>query len=408
MNSYKYINIIKKTIIVLFVLLLVVCFSLGKSYSNFVYKTDDYRAVEMIVGKLNYNIKINDEMKDSIVVNPGNSVLNIEIESNNEIDSYYKLLLKKTDDVDVYYMDNEPYGRINKNEKKNYKLLVINKSEQDKNISFVISSGYVNNTIDDVLIVDGYSLIDNKLLIGSSVLYETSGSYQFNDTVMNPINDDWKLLKVYDDGSFKIVSNNYLNENICFNGSEGYNNIVNELNKIVTSLYSDDNVITINNISLEDIEEFTNYKINSLTNLKRVNNNIYIPSLLRYEKNVFIDEVNTNGILKSNEEYDGVLNNSFEIVDSLITGEYTVSELSVDSFINEKYYELLFKDKNNYLLNRYVDNDGETVNYGILNMNNNSISKLKLYDSKNISYEICSSIRPVIKLSNKYILNIKK
>ena len=48
-----------KRFVVLFILLAVVCFSLGASYSNFIYTSSNHRAVEMHMNKLSYNIKVN-------------------------------------------------------------------------------------------------------------------------------------------------------------------------------------------------------------------------------------------------------------------------------------------------------------------------------------------------------------
>ena len=77
----RYIKFFKKELIVLLLLLIVVFISFGITYANFIYNSEDKRAVEMFAGSLNYNLKINDVYQSNIEVPKGSSIINLEIES---------------------------------------------------------------------------------------------------------------------------------------------------------------------------------------------------------------------------------------------------------------------------------------------------------------------------------------
>ena len=64
----RYIKFFKKELVFLLILLLVVCFSFGVSYSNFVYNSDKHRAVEMYTSSLKYEVTINNTFSYFVII----------------------------------------------------------------------------------------------------------------------------------------------------------------------------------------------------------------------------------------------------------------------------------------------------------------------------------------------------
>ena len=79
MKERRYIKVIRNRIILLTAFLILVCISFSTSYSNFIYKSSNHRAVEMYVNKLDYELKINDSYTDNISIKPGNTIINVNI-----------------------------------------------------------------------------------------------------------------------------------------------------------------------------------------------------------------------------------------------------------------------------------------------------------------------------------------
>ena len=192
----KYINIIKWSFVFLTVLLIVVCFLLGSSYSNFVYNSNNHRAVEMIVSKLDYKVKVNNEEVSTINLKPGVNLLNIEIESLNEVDTYFKFLVE--DDISIFYLDDFLEGMISSNEKKQYRVVALNDSNENKQMKFYVASGYINNKLNDIIIPNNYKEI--------SIKFNILSNFKFNDN-----NDfSWKLLNI-DENYIELISNESIN-----------------------------------------------------------------------------------------------------------------------------------------------------------------------------------------------------
>ncbi|MBR4693741.1 MAG: hypothetical protein IKP07_02915, partial [Bacilli bacterium] len=180
----KYISFFKKELIFLLVLLIVVCISFGITYANFVYNSEDKRAVEMFAGALSYNLKINGTYQNNIDLVPGSSIIDLEIESTNEISSYYKLLINKK--ITVYSIDGITKGVIGSNDKVNIRLYIVNPSNDNINISFIVSMGYLTNTLEDVKVNDGYYEIGK---MKEEITYS---------------NKKWNILRINDDASIDI------------------------------------------------------------------------------------------------------------------------------------------------------------------------------------------------------------
>ena len=419
----RYIKFFKKNVVVLVILLIVVCFSFGISYSNFIYNSNNHRAVEMYVNKLKYNIKINNILTNKIDIPSGNSVVNIEIESLNNVDTYFKLLTLKRDNLDIYYLEQKPNDKINSNNKNIVKLFISNKTDNNVSCEFLVSGGYINNSVDDIQIPNNYQEIINKINVGDNFEYKIDDktynlNYDFLDNIeLRTINNGFRILNVNDDGSIDLISNESVSINsLKFKGAKSYNNIIYILNTILNELYSSKYTVNVRNISLNDINKNmkSNLEIYS-NNIKTYTNqnNIYIPSLYENEIDSIIDNQHLNGKIDKSEN-NSFIDSTYKIVNSITLKEMNkLNNIVEDNFKSLVYYEL-FIEKNNkyynpyYISTRYSDTLEDNVLFGIFSIRNNELYKSNLYDSNNNEYESSLFARPIIRISNKVNLYLEQ
>ena len=419
----RYIKFFKKNVVVLVILLIVVCFSFGISYSNFVYNSNNHRAVEMHINKLKYNIKINNTLTNKIDIPSGNSVVNIEIESLNNVDTYFKLLTLKSDYLDIYYLDQKPNDKINSNNKNVVKLFVSNKTNNNVSCEFLVSGGYINNSIDDILIPNNYQEIINKISVGDNFEYKIDDktynlNYDFLDNIeLHTINNGFRILNVNDDGSIDLISNESVSINsLKFKGAKSYNNIIYILNTILNELYSSKYSVNVRNININDINKYmkSNLEIYS-NNIKTYTNqnNIYIPSLYENEIGSIINNQHLNGKIDKSEN-NSFIDSNYKIANTITLKEMNkLNNIVEDNFKSSIYYEL-FIEKNNkyynpyYISTRYSDTSEDNILFGIFGIKNNELYKSNLYDSNNNEYESSLFVRPIIRISNKVNLYIDK
>ena len=271
MKNRKYIKIIRNRIIMLTAFLILVCISFSTSYSNFIYKSSNHRAVEMMVNKLDYEFKINNVYTNEISIKPGNIVVETEVMSLNEVETKYKITYKNDSNIHVFYLDDNPSGSIQPNETKKYKLFISNTSDKLIKMKFDVASGYANNSVDDVIIIDGYKEIKDSFTIGMKVDYtpaNTNDHYDLDKDLTGYVKNqtvykktlDWELLSVNENGTISIISTSPVtidnkNNLLYLSGSAGYNNGVYLLNDICDKLYGSYNA-SARNLNIGDIEKY--------------------------------------------------------------------------------------------------------------------------------------------------------
>ena len=147
------------------ILLLSLCPLLGLTYSSFIFSSDNYRASEMYIGSLMYGIKINDESVSKITVEPGETEVNIEITSLNAVSSFYKLIYKTNENILVEYNEDNDLPSGNISNKRNITIKITNSSSSNIEVEFDIASGYITNTIENVIIPQGYTEVTGTYLV---------------------------------------------------------------------------------------------------------------------------------------------------------------------------------------------------------------------------------------------------
>ena len=289
----KYIKFFKKELVFLLVLLIVVCISFGITYANFIYNSEGKRAVEMFAGALSYNIKINGEYKNNIDLIPGSQIVNIDIESTNEISSYYKLLTNNN--ITIYSIEGSTNGIIGATDTNNIKLYIVNNTNDIVNISFVVSMGYLTNTLDDVKVTEGYYEIET---IKEEITYD---------------NKKWSIIRVNDDASIDLISKDVYN--VTLSGYDSYNNLKNLL---------DSKCINSRSVDIDDIEDLTINPDNDYTTIDRLT---YYPNSLKNDVNVIINN-------STNES------NGYSYTNSLVLRNKHVSSSFNSKLFNNKKYLL--------------------------------------------------------------------
>ena len=403
--------------IFLAIILVIVCFSFGKTYSKFIYTSSSNRVAEIFVNKLNYKFTINNKETNEIAIPSGNSVLNISMTSLNEKENYFKLFYKENKNITVFLLNGNVSGKISNNEINNIKLFVINKSDSEETLIFDVQSGYITNTLDDIVKPNDESEIKDKINIGDYIEYrpiettltlekDYSGS---NDIKLETINTNWQILDINDKAEITLISEEPINK-INLKGSLGYNNGVYLLNDLCYKLYSSNDSKYVRNLNIEDIEKYLdtdvwNYDIQS--NYKTYKSNLYYPTIWSKEKNVIIDNTNINGTLNKSESVElSKLTSYKETTLSLTTkNNYWTSSLIENNFKDKEMYKLLIK--NELLSTRYTSTEEDNIEWGLIGIKDSSVIKNKLYSSDNVNKEITGYLRPIITLKDSVILNYK-
>lgn len=399
------------------IILVIVCFSFGKTYSKFIYTSSSNRVAEIFVNKLSYKFTINNKETNEITIPSGNSVLNISMTSLNEKENYFKLFYKENKNITIFLLNGNVSGRISNNEINNIKLFVINKSDSEETLIFDVQSGYITNTLDDIVKPNDESEIKDKINIGDYIEYrpikttltlekDYSGS---NNIKLETINTNWQILDINDKAEITLISEEPINK-VSLKGSLGYNNGVYLLNDLCYKLYSSNDSKYVRNLNIEDIEKYLdtdvwNYDIQS--NYKTYISNLYYPTIWSKEKNVIIDNTNINGTLNKSESVElSKLNSYKETTLSLTTkNNYWSSSLIENNFKDKEMYKLLIK--NELLSTRYTSTEEDNIEWGLIGIKDSSVIKNKLYSSDNVNKEITGYLRPIITLKDSVILNYK-
>ena len=363
----KYIKFFKKELVFLLILLLVVSFSFGVSYSNFIYNSDMHRAVEMYNSSLKYEIEFNNAKVNNITVKPGNNLINLNIKSINEVDSYYKLVFKN-DSLNVKYFNKSDNNILRKNEKINLSLLIFNNKAENQTIELKVIGGYINNTYEQIIVENGYKTIDDNITIGKSIIYDSK---------------PYRLLSIDENGTYELISDVVSRVNIS--GSLGYNNYIQTINSGFA--------INSRVLNIEDINKYLNINPINYTE-SRIFLNSYYPVLWKYEQGSIINGLDTKGFVSRSGKF--LIDESYSISNSIESKKININNLE----FKDNIYEEIFSSSNYLLATRFNTYQNNRVYWGVLSMNDGGIRQNILYDSNNNNYDVNDNIRILLKVSN--------
>ena len=144
---------------------------LGISYSNFIVTSGKHKAAEMYIGTLKYSMTIDGTTTNTLSVPAGETIIDVTITNENPIDTYYKLIYQNNSNVSIKYYEStkdtndkvtnysSPNSKITSSGKNTIKLKIVNNSTSSQNIIFKIVGGFATNTLNDVIVPSGYTII---------------------------------------------------------------------------------------------------------------------------------------------------------------------------------------------------------------------------------------------------------
>ena len=149
---------------------------LGMSYSSFKVTSENHKVAEMYIGTLKYSMTIDGTNTNTLSVPTGETIIDVTITNENPIDTYYKLIYENNSNVTItYYKGYElddsnnisnsydsPNDKLLNSGTKTLKLKIINNSTSSQTITFKIIGGFATNTLDDVTVPNGYTIIEKN------------------------------------------------------------------------------------------------------------------------------------------------------------------------------------------------------------------------------------------------------
>ena len=145
--------------------------TLGVTYSNYIVTSNDHKAAEMYIGELKYSIEIDGESVNNISVPSGETIVDVKVNNQNPVDTYYKLLYLKNSNLTVKYYEttkdtddvvttySKPNDSVTSSNSNTIKLKITNSSTTSQNLGLSVKGGYITNTVDDIAAPSIYSEI---------------------------------------------------------------------------------------------------------------------------------------------------------------------------------------------------------------------------------------------------------
>ena len=169
-NIYKFL----KRYLVVITVLITVSIVLSMSYSNFIVTSENHKVAEMYIGTLKYSMSIDGTNTNTLSVPNGETIIDVTINNENLIDTYYKLIYENNSNVTITYyegykLDNSnnisnsydlPNDKLLNSGTKTLKLKIVNNSTTSKRIIFKVIGGFATNTLDDVTVPSEYTTIE--------------------------------------------------------------------------------------------------------------------------------------------------------------------------------------------------------------------------------------------------------
>ena len=144
---------------------------LSISFSNFVVTSNNHKAAEMYIGELKYSIEINGSTTNTLSVPTGETIIDVKVNNQNPVDTYYKLLYLKNSNLTVKYYEttkdtndvtttySNPNSSVTSGNSNTIKLKITNSSTSSQNLGLSVKGGYITNTVEDITTPSIYSEI---------------------------------------------------------------------------------------------------------------------------------------------------------------------------------------------------------------------------------------------------------
>ena len=159
---------------------------LGMSYSNFIVASENHKVAEMYIGTLKYSMTIDGSTTNTLSVPSGETIVDITITNENPIDTYYKLIYQNNSNVSIKYYEStkdtndnvtnysSPNSKITSKNTNTIKLKITNSSTSSQKVTFKIVGGFATNTLNDVTVPSGYTIINTVETPSSNTYFCTT------------------------------------------------------------------------------------------------------------------------------------------------------------------------------------------------------------------------------------------
>ena len=159
---------------------------LSITYSNYIVTSNNHKAAEMYIGTLKYSMTIDGTTKNTLSVPSGETIVDVTITNENPIDTYYKLIYQNNSNVSIKYYEStkdtndnvtnysSPNSKITSSGKNTIKLKITNSSTSSQTITFKIVGGFATNTLNDVTVPSGYTIINTVETPSSNTYFCTT------------------------------------------------------------------------------------------------------------------------------------------------------------------------------------------------------------------------------------------
>ena len=168
---------------------------LSVTFSSYIVTSNNHKAAEMYIGELKYSIEIDGSTTNTLSVPTGETIIDVKVNNQNPVDTYYKLLYLKNTNITIKYYEstkdtedvvttyNKPNDSITSSNSNIVKLLITNSSTSSQNIAFTMKGGYITNTLEDIVVPSTYSEI-------TTIETPSSNTYfcKTNDTLNKLVN----------------------------------------------------------------------------------------------------------------------------------------------------------------------------------------------------------------------------
>ena len=146
--------------------------TLGATYSNYIVTSNNHKAAEMYIGTLKYSMTIDGTTTNTLSVPSCETIVDVTITNENPIDTYYKLIYQNNSNISIKYYEStkdtndnvtnysSPNDKITSSGKNTIKLKITNSSTSSQTITFKIVGGFATNTLNDVTVPAGYTIIE--------------------------------------------------------------------------------------------------------------------------------------------------------------------------------------------------------------------------------------------------------
>ena len=144
---------------------------LSISFSNFVVTSNNHKAAEMYIGELKYSMEIDGGTTNTLSVPTGETIVDVKVNNQNPVDTYYKLLYLKNSNLTVKYYEttkdtndvtttySNPNSSVTSGNSNTIKLKITNSSTSSQNLGLSVKGGYITNTVEDITTPSIYSEI---------------------------------------------------------------------------------------------------------------------------------------------------------------------------------------------------------------------------------------------------------